>query len=76
MLEKIFKHPAQVGMTYSTHMKHSLKMSKLMFTSSFKAAVHAFLPDAYITSTTDTNKQLTEMLKPPTNKIINNEKNN
>jgi hypothetical protein len=45
-------------------------MSKLMFKSSIKAAIHAFLPDTYITSTSDTNMQLTEMLKPPTNKKI------
>jgi hypothetical protein len=70
MLTKIFNHPNNVGMTYSTHMKHSLTMSKLMFKSSIKAAIHAFLPDTYITSTSDTNMQLTEMLKPPTNKKI------
>lgn len=50
---RIFKHPNQVCMSYKEHMKFSLGLSKDFFVGGVKAVVHAFYPDAYITSTTD-----------------------
>ena len=48
-----FKHPKNVCMTYLEHCMFSLKISKTFLVGSFKALVHAFIPDIYITSTSD-----------------------
>ena len=58
-----FTHPNAVCMTYFEHMKLSLGFSKTLFVGSIKAFVHAFLPNAYITSTTDINKKMIRELK-------------
>ena len=50
----MFSHPSQVCMTYLEHMKLSLELSSLFFIGSIKALVHAFIPDIYITSSTNT----------------------
>jgi len=50
----MFKHPTDVCMTYLEHMRLSLELSSLFFVASFKALIHAFIPDIYITSSTDT----------------------
>ncbi len=50
----IFNHPQNVCMTYLEHMKLSLQLSSLFFVGSVKALVHAFVPDVFITSSTDT----------------------
>ena len=41
-------------MSYLQHMKLSLELSSIFFIGSLKAIVHAFIPDIYITSSTDT----------------------
>lgn len=41
-------------MTYLEHMKLSLELSSIFFIGSLKAFVHAFIPDIYVTSSTDT----------------------
>jgi len=41
-------------MTYLEHMKLSLQLSSLFFVGSVKALIHAFVPDVFITSSTDT----------------------
>lgn len=48
-----FQHPNAVCMTYFEHMRLSLGFSATLFIGSFKAIVHAFLPNYFITSTTD-----------------------
>jgi len=50
----MFKHPTDVCMTYLEHMRLSLELSSLFFVASFKSLIHAFIPDIYITSSTDT----------------------
>lgn len=70
MLKRIFKHPQSVGMTYTSHMKHSLKISSIMMKGSAKAFVHAIFPDIFITSSTDINQTLKEMLNPSTKAIV------
>ena len=50
----IFNHPQNVCMTYLEHMKLSLQLSSLFFVGSVKALIHAFVPDVFITSSTDT----------------------
>ena len=58
-----FKHPKKVCMTYFKHMKLSLYLSYLLGKGSIMALTHSLLPDLFITSTTDTVKQITEILK-------------
>ena len=50
----MFEHPTTVCMSYLQHMKLSLELSSIFFIGSLKAIVHAFIPDIYITSSTDT----------------------
>ena len=49
----MFKHPSNVCMTYLQHMRLSLELSSLFFIGSIKAFIHAFIPDIFITSSTD-----------------------
>lgn len=58
-----FSHPTQVCMTYFEHCQFSLHLGFLFAQASFKAVVHAFLPDWYITSTTDTVNLINDKLK-------------
>ena len=62
-LNNLFDHPTKVCMTYFEHLKLSLNFSLLMFTGSIKAIIHAFLPDYYITSTSEINKKITTMIQ-------------
>ena len=59
----MFTHPKNVCMTYLTHMKLSLYFSYTLFIGSVKAFVHAFIPDVYITSTSDLSNELYKVLK-------------
>ena len=59
----MFKHPKNVCMTYYKHMKLSLNFSFILLKCSIFALIHAFLPDYFITSTTDYNRQIEELLK-------------
>lgn len=59
----MFNHPKQVCMNYYTHMKLSLHFSFVLFRGSVKSFIHAFIPDIYITSTTDLTKNLDKLLK-------------
>ena len=58
-----FNHPKNVCMTYFKHMKLSLYLSYLLAKGSIKAIVHAFLPDTFITSTSDLNEKIQYILK-------------
>jgi hypothetical protein len=58
-----FQHQNAVCMTYFEHMRLSLGFSATLFIGSFKAIVHAFLPNYFITSTTDVWKQIGQELK-------------
>ena len=60
---RLFKHPAQVKMTYFEHFKLSMNLSNILFQSSVKAFIHAIYPDIFITSTSDTTKLLVKKLK-------------
>ena len=58
-----FNHPKNVCMTYFTHMKLSLYLSYLLAKGSAKAIIHAFLPDTFITSTSDLTAKVQDILK-------------
>ena len=59
----IFRHPSDVCMTYFQHMKVSLRFSFLFFKGNILSIIHAFLPDLFITSTTDINQKIYNILK-------------
>lgn len=58
-----FQHPKQVCMTYFQHARLSLNFSYIFFKASVKALIHAIYPDIYITSTSDTIKEITKILE-------------
>ena len=60
---KLFQHPTQVCMTYLEHFCFSMEMAYVLCSGSFKAVVHAFYPDLYVTSTTDTVNSIKRRLK-------------
>ena len=63
MFSKLFKHPTNVCMTYTEHFMFSMRMSIVLFYGGFCAIVHAFIPDVFITSTTDTVNYIFTQLK-------------
>ena len=50
-------------MTYSEHFRFSINLSKIYFVASFKALVHSFIPNLFITSSTDTQNKIDFLLK-------------
>ena len=48
-----FSHPNNNCIDYFTHLRLSLYYSRRMFIASVKAIFHAFIPNLFITSTTD-----------------------
>ena len=57
------QHLKDIDMTYGKHLLFSLSLSKIFLESSIKAIIHAFLPDVYITSSTDNIKLLQNKMK-------------
>lgn len=53
-----FAHPNSVCMSYFEHMKLSLGFAGTFFVGSVKAVIHAFFPNAFITSTSDIQRQI------------------
>ena len=58
-----FKHPQQACMTYVQHCFFSLRLSVMFAEASLKAVAHAFLPDYYITSSSDMVVSIQSLLK-------------
>tara|TARA_Y100000816_G_C25996126_1_gene520363 strand:+ start:441 stop:683 length:243 start_codon:yes stop_codon:yes gene_type:complete len=63
MVESYFNHPREVCMTYLKHLKLSLYFSYVLGKGSVKALLHAFVPDYYITSTSDLVDEVSLLLK-------------
>ena len=59
----IFRHPKAVCMTYFQHARLSLNFSYMFLKASKEAFIHAIYPDKYITSTSDTVKEITKILE-------------
>ena len=49
-----FDHPQSVCLSYFEHCMFSLKLSYNFFNAGFKAIIHAFIPNLYITSSSNT----------------------
>ena len=59
----MFKHPANVCMTYWSHFKFSMYLSKEFAKASGGAFFHAIHPDILVTHSTDTINKLQEDMK-------------
>ena len=59
----MFKHPNKVCMTYLSHFKFSMNLSKEFAKASVGAFVHAIYPDVLITHSTDTINNLQKEMK-------------
>ena len=59
----MFQHPANVCMSYFEHWYFAMEMSGRMLYGSVTSLVHAFIPDLFITSTTDTVNKIQSRLK-------------
>ena len=59
----MFAHPKNVCLTYLSHLQFSSKLSILFLIASFKAFVHAVIPDIYITSSSDTINEIKELIE-------------
>ena len=59
----MFKHPTKVCMTYLSHFKFSMYLSKEFGKASIGAFVHAVYPDILITHSTDTLSKLEKELQ-------------
>ena len=58
----MFFHPSEVCMNYYSHFRVSIRFAFILFIGTVKATVHSFLPDWYITSTSDTVDTITKLL--------------
>lgn len=54
----MFKHPANVCMTYFSHFKFSMYLSQEFAKASIGAFIHGIHPDILVTHSTDTIKRL------------------
>lgn len=57
-----FSHPNSVCMNYYKHLKVSLNYSRIFFIATIKSLVHAFIPNLFITSTTNTINKISNLL--------------
>lgn len=55
-------HPTKVCLTYYTHFKLSMTLSIKFAMASFKALIHAFLPEYFINSSTNIIIEINELL--------------
>ena len=60
---KLFAHPEKVCMSYTQHLKLSMKFFLLFLKGAIKAFIHAIIPDLCVTSTSDINKTITTLLQ-------------
>lgn len=59
----MFKHPARACMTYWSHFKFSMYLSKEFSKASVCAFIHAVYPDILISHSSDTLKKLENEFK-------------
>jgi hypothetical protein len=58
----MFEHPTKVCMTYLEHCKFSLEMASVFFYATGTAIIHAFIPDLFTDSTTESVNYITKRL--------------
>ena len=57
-----FKHLDSVNMTYLEHLFISLHYAFILFVYAIQAFIHAFIPDVFITSTSDCINNINSLL--------------
>ena len=62
-----FQNLENMNMNYFQHMSISLNYSFILFIGSIKALIHSFIPNVFVTSTTDCMIVITNKLKRYTN---------
>ena len=62
-VSKMFTHPSNVCMSYAQHFAFALEMAWYLGTGCLKSILHAFLPDYWVTSTTDTVDRIQRRLQ-------------
>lgn len=60
---KFLSHPAEKNFTYWQHLVHALKLSGALFRASFCVAIHAFFPFVFITTASNTIRELNQNLQ-------------
>ena len=58
-----FAHLEEMKMNYFVHMFISLNYAFILFISSIKAFIHSFIPDLFVTSTTECIVEINNKLK-------------
>ena len=58
-----FSHPNNFCMSYYDHFLVSINYSKIFTFAAIKAIIHAFFPNIFITSTTDSINKVNKLLK-------------
>ena len=58
-----FAHLEEMKMNYFEHMIISLNYAFILFISSIKAFIHSFIPDLFVTSTTECIVEINNKLK-------------
>ena len=58
-----FAHLEEMKMNYFEHMFISLNYAFILFISSIKAFIHSFIPDLFVTSTTECIVEINNKLK-------------
>jgi len=58
-----FAHLEEMKMSYFEHLLISLNYALILFISSVKAFIHSFIPDLFVTSTTECIVEINNKLK-------------
>ncbi len=58
-----FHHLDEMKLTYFEHMRLSLNYAVILFISCIKALIHSFIPDLFVTSTTECISEINNELK-------------
>ncbi len=59
----MFLHPKKVCMTYFQHFRFSMYLCSLFCKGAFFALLHSFLPDFFITSSSDIVNNIQNLIK-------------
>ena len=59
----MFSHPKNVCMTYFQHFRFSMYLCSLFCKGAFFALLHSFLPDFFITSSSDIVNNIQNLIK-------------
>jgi len=62
-----FKHLKEMNMEYLEHMLISLNYAFILFITCIKAIIHSFIPDLFVTSTSECIEEINNELKKHTN---------